>query len=53
MQSPHPVIAPDAEGVRPPSCPDMNEFMLQTMTTIDFVKSMMDKFYSLSTLLRH
>mmetsp|Transcript_12517 Transcript_12517/g.12586 ORF Transcript_12517/g.12586 Transcript_12517/m.12586 type:complete len:231 (-) Transcript_12517:7-699(-) len=53
MHSPFPVISPDIENVRPSGPYDINEFILQSSTLLEQLKGMMERYYSLTTILRH
>mmetsp|Transcript_4952 Transcript_4952/g.4864 ORF Transcript_4952/g.4864 Transcript_4952/m.4864 type:complete len:270 (+) Transcript_4952:599-1408(+) len=53
MHSPFPVIPIDAENARASGTYDINEFILQTSSLLEQIKGMMERYYSLTTILRH
>ena len=53
MHSPHPAIPPDAEGLPTSGPHDLNEYIMLTCSVLEQTKSMMERYYSLNTILRH
>ena len=53
VHSPYPVIPCDAEGLRGQNSYDLNEFIIQSSSLLEHVKGMMERFYSLQTIMRH
>mmetsp|Transcript_32996 Transcript_32996/g.58054 ORF Transcript_32996/g.58054 Transcript_32996/m.58054 type:complete len:430 (+) Transcript_32996:214-1503(+) len=51
VYSPCLIVPPDTEYAAPPH--DLNAYILQSCSLLDQVKGMMDRFYSLSTLIAH
>jgi hypothetical protein len=53
MYSPFPVVPCDAESLPPNTNHDMNEYLLQSCSLLEQVKGMLERYYSLNTILRH
>lgn len=53
MHSPFPINPPDAENARNAGPYDITEFIIQSSSILEQLKGMMERYYSLNTMLRH